>query len=235
MALDGTYSGLKDSVADFLNRTDLTSAIPDFITLAEAQMARRFVSRSRQGMPIPRRLVKRSDASIALGDEYISVPSDFQGPLEFILTATPPIELDYIADANLQREKKLARWTGSPKWYTVVGGQMQLFPVADAAYSAELTYIARVAALSDAAPNWIITDYPDAYLYGALTASAPYLKDDPRVGTWGNLFSAAVDDICNSDPMPTNKVKLRVDTPISRQFLYGYNINNDASASDLLG
>ena len=38
MALDGTYGGLKTSVADFLNRGDLASAIPDFITLAEAQI-----------------------------------------------------------------------------------------------------------------------------------------------------------------------------------------------------
>ena len=38
MALDGTYIGLKASVADFLNRADLTASIPDFIALAEAQM-----------------------------------------------------------------------------------------------------------------------------------------------------------------------------------------------------
>jgi hypothetical protein len=36
-----TYAELKTSIADFLNRDDLTSAIPDFITLAEADMQRR--------------------------------------------------------------------------------------------------------------------------------------------------------------------------------------------------
>jgi Xaa-Pro aminopeptidase len=36
MALD-TYSGLKTTIADYLNRDDLTSAIPSFITLAEAK------------------------------------------------------------------------------------------------------------------------------------------------------------------------------------------------------
>jgi len=35
MAL-GTYAQLKTSIADWLNRSDLTSAIADFITLAEA-------------------------------------------------------------------------------------------------------------------------------------------------------------------------------------------------------
>ena len=35
-----TYDELKTSVADFLNRDDLTSVIPDFITMAEADLNR---------------------------------------------------------------------------------------------------------------------------------------------------------------------------------------------------
>ena len=34
------YAELKSSIADFLNRDDLTSVIPTFISLAEAQFAR---------------------------------------------------------------------------------------------------------------------------------------------------------------------------------------------------
>ncbi len=37
----GTYAELKTSIADFLNRDDLTSAVPDFIKLAEADMNRK--------------------------------------------------------------------------------------------------------------------------------------------------------------------------------------------------
>lgn len=228
MALDGTYDGLKASVADFLNRGELLSVVPDFIKLAEGQMARRFVSRIKQGMNYPRRLVGRSDATFLQGNEYATVPANFQGPLELMLMGTPPIELDYIDNANLQREKRLARWTGAPKWYTVVGPEFQLFPAPDKRYTAELTYIARVPAVSGTNPtNWILTDYPDAYLYGALTASAPYLKDDGRVEMWGTLFTAAIDDICNSDPMPTDKTKLRTDLPHSREMRFGWNILTD--------
>ena len=39
MALSN-YNDLKASIADFLNRDDLTSVIPDFISLAEAQLNR---------------------------------------------------------------------------------------------------------------------------------------------------------------------------------------------------
>jgi len=231
MALDGSYDGLKASIADFLNRGDLASVIPDFIVLAEAQMARRFVSRAKQGMDIPRRLVKRADAAFVLGAEYVPVPGDIMGPLELMLTATPPIALDYLENSNLQREKQLARWIGAPKYYTVVGGELQIYPVADQDYAAELTYVSRVAALSAAAPaNWILEDYPDAYLYGALVQSAPYLKDDSRLQLWGTLFTAAIDDICNSDPMPTEKVRLRTEIADLRRFGFAgaYNINTDS-------
>lgn len=217
MALDGTYNGLKASLSDWLNRTDAATvaAIPDMIVLAEAQMFRRFISRAKQGLPIPRRLVGRSDATFALATEYVAMPTDMQGPIELLLSSTPPIDLDYIETENLNREKKLARWTGAPKYYAVVGGQIQIYPVADQSYTGELTYIKRLPAASTAT-NWVLTDYPDAYLYGALVQSAPYLKDDARLTTWGALFTAAIEDICNSDPMPTNKVRLRVDGAITR-------------------
>lgn len=230
MSLDGTFIGLKASIADFLNRSDLTASIPDFIVLAEGQMARRFVGRRRMGLPIPRRLILRSDASFAISDEYVAVPADIHGPIDLLLTDTDSniLELDYLEKVNLDHEKKRAFWTGAPKFYTIVGTELQIYPVADRAYTAELTYIKRLAAASTAT-NWILQDYPDAYLYGALTASAPYLKDDGRATVWGTLFTAAVDDICNADPMPTDKSKLRTEiATIQRLTRSGsYNINTD--------
>ncbi len=213
MALDGTYDGLKASIADFLNRTDLASAIPDFITLAEAQMARRFVGRSRQGLSIPRRLILRADANVVSTAEFVAVPGDFLGPIEFVLKGTPGIVLDYLDPTNFQQWKEANSLAGmAPRYYTVVGDEFQMFPAADKAYTAELTYVARPAAASTT-PNWILRDYPDAYLYGALVQSAPYLRDDGRATTWGSLFSAALDDICNADPMPTDTSTLRTKFP----------------------
>ena len=75
-----------------------------------------------------------------------------------------------------------------------------------------MTYIARVAALSaDNSTNWILRDYPDAYLYGAPVQSAPYLKDDGRMAGWAALFTAALDDICNADPVPGEQSRLGSD------------------------
>ncbi len=56
-----TYNELKTSVGDWLNRTDLTTVIPDFIALAEAQIERQL--RTRQMIVILRckqRLLSRT-------------------------------------------------------------------------------------------------------------------------------------------------------------------------------
>lgn len=217
MALN-SYTNIKTAIATLLNRDDLTAAVPDWITLAEAQMQRRFVSRMREGKPYPRRLVvPAADLTIADAAEYVDVPDDFAGAISLVLPGSPQIVLDYLDNEAFQAEKSANRWTGAPKYYTVTGDQFQIYPVADQAYTGKLTYLGRFEALSNSvATNWILTDYPDAYLYGAAVQSAPYLKDDNRLVTWGSLFTAALDDICNADPKPSNKVTLRVDPAMTR-------------------
>ena len=64
-----TYSELKTAVANFLARSDLTTQIPDFITLAEARMSRELETRTQE---------KRAQASTAASDEYISLPTDLR-------------------------------------------------------------------------------------------------------------------------------------------------------------
>lgn len=214
------FSELKTSIGDFLNRGDLASVIPDFITLAEAQMARRFVSRAKMGLSIPRRLVKRSETTLATNDEFVACPSDFLGPRSFILESDPITVLTYLDPVSFTAMKERDQWTGAPKYYTVIGSEFQFYPVVDQSYTGELHYIYRIAALSDSAStNWLLTAYPDIYLYGALTASAPYLKDDGRVQVWGTLFQSAIEDVCEADPLPPSQAVLRPDLPfVTRNF-----------------
>ena len=43
--------------------------------------------------------------------------------------------------------------------------------------------------------NWLLTLAPDIYLYGALLESAPYIKEDARIQTWGLGFKTALDEL----------------------------------------
>lgn len=185
MALN-SYSSLKSSIADWLNRDDLTSVIPDFISLAEAQLERRLPTQ---------KTIKRANASI--DTPFSALPSDFLSCKSLVLTSTAPTQqLIFLTEDELDAKKYVYRTSGTPKYFALVGNQIEVLPAPDTSYTAELTYSATLAKLSDSnTSNWLLERHPDVYLYGALLQAAPYLRDDDRIATWSALYETAVNDI----------------------------------------
>jgi len=181
-----TYSELKTSVADFLNRDDLTSAIADFIALGEAQMNRDIRHYS---------MIKRSVAEI--DTRYSSLPTDFLEPIRLHIDDSYQTRLELTSlDDMLQLRNNTANATGKPQYYAIVGDSIEVYPTPDADYNTELMYYAKIDALSDSnTSNWVLSSHPDAYLYGSLMQSAPYLKDDNRLTVWASLYAGIISSI----------------------------------------
>lgn len=185
MALD-TFAGLKATIADYLNRDDLTSVIPSFITLAEAKFNRKL--RTRQ-------MVKRATATI--DTQYFAYPTDWLQAKEFVLNTSPITYMEFVTDkqANELRQDKIIA-VGKPTYYTIVGTQIEVIATPDTGYTGELTYYGKIPALSDSnTSNWLLTYAPDLYLYGALLEASPYLKDDERLAVWGQMYITSISDI----------------------------------------
>lgn len=208
-----TYSDLQAAVGNWLNRTDLADRIPEFIALAEAQVNRRL--RVRQ-------MIMRAEA--ALADEFVDLPSDMLEPIQLALEISESDirVLQYLAPERLLAEKAGIVSSAEPEFYTVIGGTLQLLPAPDVTYTGELTYYAKVPALSSNSTNWLLSTYPDAYLYGALLQAAPYLVDDERVMTWGAMFQAVLNDIQASNRVPSGKARMDLAELAGRQ---SFNIN----------
>jgi len=189
MALS-TYAELKTSIGDWLNRSDLTSVIPDFISLAEAQIERTL--RARQ-------MIVRANASFDA--QYGAVPSDFLEAKSLKLTSTnPQTPLSFLSIDALDAEMTKYTASGKPKFFGVVGGQLRIVPTPDATYTTELTYYAKLSKLSSSnTTNWLLTSSPDIYLYGSLLQAAPYLQDDARIQTWATLYERALNDLQTAD------------------------------------
>lgn len=183
------YSQLKTAVADFLNRDDLTSVVPTFIALAEADMQRKVRHW---------RMETRSTAQ--LDTQFSAIPSDWVETIRFYLTTGETSRLELISQAEMiDRKEADSNVTGRPYYYAMTGAQFELYPVPDGLYTGELLYFGKIPALSDSATtNWLLTNAPDAYLYGALIHSAPYLKDDARIQIWAALYQSAIDSLNNS-------------------------------------
>lgn len=178
-----TFAELKSSIADFLNRDDLTSVIPDFITLAEADMNRNV-----------RHWRQEARTSQTIDAQYEDLPADFLEAVRYYVTSNDTNSLELISQGEmLERRERSLNTTGKPQYYAITAGQAEFYPTPDGTYTAELYYVQRITALSDSnTSNWVLQYYPDAYLYGALVHSAPYLADDNRTAVWSSLYQNAI-------------------------------------------
>lgn len=200
-----TYAELKSAIGDWLNRDDLDAVIPNFISLAEAQFNRTIRHR---------KMVTRSDATV--DTPYFAVPADWLENIRFQLNTDPITPLLYVTPEQAAEERLKYSVANQPLMFTMVGQQFQVIPPPNTSYDAELLYYAKIPALSDSnATNWLLTESPDIYLYGALVQSSPYLKEDERINTWAGLYQRFVDDMMLADErarIGSSKLKARIRT-----------------------
>jgi hypothetical protein len=185
------YAQLKSTIADFLNRSDLTAVIPTLIELSESQMER----------PLRvRQMIVR--ATLSLDAQYSALPADFLEAKTFKVTSSNPIQpIEFLTPEQMDdRDQLYSNAPGMPKYFTIIGGQIRVSPMPDATYTAELVHFSKLPKLSDSVTtNWLLESSPDAYLYGSLMQAAPYLKDDERVAVWGTLYNTAIESIKFAD------------------------------------
>ena len=185
-----TYTELKASIADWLNRTDLTTQIPDFISLNEAQIERQL--RTRQML---------TRTTLTIDAEFESTPADFLEVRTLKLTGTNPITpLTFMTMDSLDEQSTIDIGSGRPKYFTVIGTEFRFVPTPDASYASEIVYFAKLNKLSaSVATNFLLTSSPDIYLYGSLLQAAPYLLDDARIQVWSALYERALSDLQLAD------------------------------------
>jgi len=184
-----TFSSLKTSIADFLNRDDLTAVIPTFITLAEADFNRRIRHYEME---------KRAVAPITT--KYSEAPENYLESvrLQIIDGGTFPVELASNAQL-MEMRRNVSDTAGRPAYYSFIDGNFEMFPTPDQTYQTEMIFYEKIPALSDTATsNWILASHPDLYLYSSLTHSAPYLGDDARIQVWSALAERALNEITNA-------------------------------------
>ena len=188
-----TKAELHTAVANWLNRSDLTSRIPEFISLAEAGFNRNLRTRD---------MLVRSTASTA--GQYVSLPADFLEMLNIELTSTtPPKRLVYItSDRSDDYREKRNNEVGIPDYWTIEGASIQLLPTPSESVTLQLSYYQDIPALSglaDSGNNHLLLSNPDIYLYATLMQASPYIMDPQSAGQWGGLLDRAMQELQMSD------------------------------------
>ena len=203
-------SKLTNAILSFLHRgvinTPVTfDAVGAFIALAEEDINKRLRSRE---------MVVRVTQPIE--GQYTTLPCDYLEAFDIRLQNGPALEYQPRADlANIywghwQQLPGDPAWSGyalpavpwnagQPSYFSIVGQQMELSPFPEDPDSMsvlpnlELAYYQTQAmGPNDTDTTAVSSLRPSIYLYGSLIQSAPFLRDDSRVQTWGSLYEGSI-------------------------------------------
>ena len=174
-----TYTELLTAAANWLSRSDLTSRIPEFVTLAQVRINR----------DVRAKAMQTKNTSITINAEYEDVPSDFLEVASFYLTSTTPRKpLEFM---GMDEITSTYNATGEPSHYSVVGTQFRFGPTPPGDYTATLVYYAKPATLATTTQetNSLFPSVaPDLYLYATLLEAESYIQNDPRLATWAQAY-----------------------------------------------
>lgn len=181
------YTQLKTAIASWLHRSgdsELEAAIPDFISLAEVRFNRLLRTRAMYG----------SFASVALVDGVTDLPDDFKSF----------VELRYDDPCGWTLEPRSLEWirtqgavSSAPQFFAVTASQLVCYPTSGNVVG---TYYQTIPALSDGVTtNWLLTAYPDLYLFASLVESVLWTQDDSRLAIWADKTAALMDQVQGED------------------------------------
>ena len=143
------YNDLKNAIANYTHRDDLTDKLPTFIQLAEAHIFRELSLNE----------IEISVTSTTSGST-ITLPADF-GQVSRLTITYQGREMTIDSAIN----PDVSTTAGFPASYTLENNVLRLFPAPADAYSYTLFYIPSITGLSDAnTTNWLSINAPDLYL-----------------------------------------------------------------------
>lgn len=180
MSLITTYAELQTEAASILHRDDLTEEIKRSIALCEAELQAKC-----------KLLEFETTGNVTITSGSGTLPSGLVGIRGVYWNASTINELEYV---NTDAFNAMRNNTGTPEFYTVTGSTLSVSP-SDTG-TAVVTYMAKFTALSNSnTSNAILSNFPDAYLYGALKHVCVHTMDDSGLQRYGILFNAACDRI----------------------------------------
>jgi hypothetical protein len=181
MALISNYTTLQTAIADYLNRSDLTTFLPNFTQACESKLYK--VLRIR-GMETALNVTIASGVAVVPADYVNTSPVRFldRQPAEAIYGRFPVREGAGIPDM-IAREAENFIFGPYPGGYVIKGIYYKRFP---ALSGSNLT-------------NWFTTNAPDVLLYGSLLEAEAFIIGDPRIPIWREAFVSCIKIIQDED------------------------------------
>lgn len=193
-----TNTALKAAIADYIARSDLTTQIVDAVTLCESRIYYGSDDPTFGSEPLRIRAMEAT-ADITIDAQTETLPTRFLGARRIYLNTSPIGKLDFLPPMDFWA-KYVSSTTGQPTAFTIEGENWTFGPSPDATYTGKALYYNSFAALSAGGDtNWLLTNAPGAYLYGALVELGLLIQDEATVARWIGPFRGVIGGLNRSD------------------------------------
>ncbi len=204
MAL-ANFNNLKDAILTEFSRNDsgFVDALHDFILRGESVLNRRL--RTHQ-MRATATVTISSSASTA------SLPTGFLSDIGLHYTS----DLSQLTPAT---DADLVYWgstdSGQPRLYRVGATVYEFDRPADQSYATKAVYYKANNITSDST-NWLLTNYPDAYLYASCFEAAAARQAKDRMALYKPLRDEIIEEINRLNSKTQGRVRMRHDASLAR-------------------
>jgi hypothetical protein len=192
------YTELKAAIASRLHRTDLTTQIVDYITIAEKRLNRDLALTDQES---------ESNLTASVGSRTMTPPATFGTPIALYLTTyLPRIEIPYVIPTEMQ----VLSQNGPAQYWTIDGSVIKTDAPADQAYTYTFRYLSECD-IASTSTNSILDAYPETYLYGALIEAAHDIRDGDLMAISEKRYREAIQEAANDINARRNLATLSVE------------------------
>jgi len=188
------YDGLKQEIIDWSHRDDLDTKIDTFIQLAETDMYANSVDILQ---------IRDGETRVAFAtnttDRFVALPTGYQSMREVKIQIVngESYEVYYRTPSQLN----LLSSTGMPQFFTV-STQIEMNRISDQVYAGEFLYFQEFTALSSSnASNAVLTNFPNIYLFGALSALFKHVENDEQSNSYYQMFINSITGANDKDKL----------------------------------
>jgi len=194
------YGELKTAVANWLDRADLTSRIPEFIAMAETSIHYGVETGVASSEPLRiRGMETSSDITITTGTG--SLPTGFLQARRVYLDGSPVRQLEFISPLEFWKRRGSSE-AGKPAGYTFEGDSLLTLPTTDTSYTVKLLYYKAFTALSgDSDTNWLFTNAPAVYLNMTLYEAWSFIGDEAKAIGFLGRAAGVINSLNSADKM----------------------------------
>lgn len=172
------YSQITAQIADWMNRSDLTTVIPSFIALAEERFNRHLRVRA----------METALSATPIVDNRITLAADI-ADVKILWTGAEPRALDQQSFETVLSSGT----TGEATMFARQGGDLYFNGSGDISG----VLYQKIPALQTATTNWLSESAPSAYLFGAMVEANQYTGGDSA--PWESRLQSVLSEIAGND------------------------------------